>query len=101
MPDKRWKRAEREIAMALGGVRLPNNGRGQPDVRAGDVAAQVKTTQALPAWLTGAVEQAQADAAGGELPVVVLNEVTQGRRARRLVVVDLGDLLGWRGAAGD
>src|SRR5688500_7408683 len=98
MPDARWKRQEREVAAALGGIRLPNNGRGQPDVLAGDVAAQVKTMQALPAWLTDAVDQATRDAGPAELPVVVLNRVRQGAKARRLVVVDLGALLAWRDA---
>lgn len=89
MADKRWKRAEREIAALLGGVRLPNNGKGQPDVKAGRYAVQVKTTTALPAWLVGAVDQACRDCGPGELPVVVLNQVSQGKQARRLLVLDL------------
>jgi len=34
----RWKRQEREIAALLGGIRLPNSCRGQPDVIAGNLA---------------------------------------------------------------
>ncbi len=89
----RWKRQEREIAATLGGTRLPNNGAGQPDVRAGRYAVQVKARATLPAWLTGAVEQAERDADAGEIPVVVLSEVSQGRKARRLVVMAFND---WR-----
>ncbi len=84
----KWKRQEREIAAAVGGARLPNNGAGQPDVRVGPYAIQVKARESLPAWLTGAVEQAARDADAGEIPVVVLSEVSQGRKARRLVVLD-------------
>jgi|SRR5579884_976110 len=101
MSDTRWKRAEREIAQALGGQRLPNNGTGQPDVLTATYAVQVKTTKQLPAWLVAAVEQARRDAGPDRLPLVVLNEVSQGRRARRLAVLDF-DV--WRqvlaGAAG-
>ena len=87
----RWKNAERQIAAALGGQRLPNNGRGQPDVVAGPFRCQVKTTKALPAWLVAAVEQAARDAGADGVPVVVLNEVRRGVKARRLVVLDLDD----------
>ncbi len=88
----RWKRQEREIAAALGGVRLPNSGRGQPDVIAGNLAVQVKTRATPPAWLTAALNEAARDAAatGPEaVPVVALSGVTAGRKARRLVVLDL------------
>jgi len=84
----RWKRQERQIAAALGAQRLPNNGAGQPDIRAHGWAVQVKTRKELPAWLWAAVDQAERDAETGERPAVVLSEVTQGTRARRLVVLD-------------
>jgi len=89
---QRWKRQEREIAAALGGVRLPNGGRSQPDVIAGNLAVQVKTRATLPAWLIAALDQAARDAAAAGLdavPVVVLSGVSTGRKARRLVVLDL------------
>ena len=91
MSAGRWKRAEREIAAALGTRRLPNSGRGQPDCRAAGVAYQIKTRVTLPAWLSAAMDQATRDADPGELPVVVLNEVGPGRKARRLAVVDFAD----------
>ncbi len=93
MTGQRWKRHEREIAALLGGVRLPNNGRGQPDVTAGNLAVQVKATKALPAWLTAAVDQATRDAGAGQIPAVVLSECRQGRKARRLVVFDLDTMI--------
>ncbi len=93
MSAGRWKWHEREIAALLGGVRLLNNGRGQPDVLAGNLAVQVKTTKALPAWLTAAMDQATRDAGAGQLPAVVLSECRQGRKARRLVLFDLDALI--------
>lgn len=90
MSAARWKRQEREIAAALGGARLPNAGVGQCDVRAGGWAVQVKTTKALPLWLTAAVDQAARDAGEDDVPAVVLSEVRQGVKARRLVVLDFG-----------
>ncbi len=59
---QRWKRAEPEIAGLVGGDRIPNNGRGQLDVIAKHLAAQVKTKAAVPTWFTDAVEQSVRDA---------------------------------------
>lgn len=88
MSGQRWKRQESAVARALGSERIPNNGQGQPDVKAHGWAIQVKTRKELPAWLWAAVGQAQRDAGEGERAAVVLSEVSQGRRARRLVVLD-------------
>jgi hypothetical protein len=88
MSAQRWKRQERAIATALGVRRIPNSGAGQPDIRAAGWAIQVKTRQQLPAWLWDAIDQAQRDAGEGERPAVVLADVSQGRKARRLVVLD-------------
>ena len=52
-------------------------------------ALQVKTRETLPGWLWAAVDQAARDAGPDERPAVVLNAVAQGRKARRLVVLDL------------
>jgi len=87
---QRWKGQERQVAKALGGQRVPNNGRGQPDVLApGNLAVQVKTRTTIPGWLWSALDQATRDAAPDETPLVVLSEVTPGRKARRVVVMDL------------
>jgi len=90
---QRWKRAEREIAALLGGARIPNNGYGQPDVIAGNLAVQVKTKAALPAWFTDAVDQSIRDADDGQQPIVIVNLVTQGKRARRFLIADLDTVL--------
>src|SRR5919202_3304144 len=88
MSDKRWKRQEREIARALGTARIPNTGRAGADLKLPGWALQVKTRTTLPAWLIAAVEQAQRDAGADERAAVVLTAVSQGRKARRLVVLD-------------
>ena len=89
----RWKRAEREIAALLGGVRIPNNGYGQPDVTAGHLAVQVKTKASLPAWFTDAVDQSIRDADDGQQLIVIVSLVSQGRKARRFLVADLDHVL--------
>ncbi len=68
---------------------MPNSGTGQPDVRLPGFALQIKTRRELPAWLWAAVDRAARDAGTDERPAVVLNQVTQGRRARGLLVIDL------------
>ena len=53
-----------EIARALDGQRLPNNGQAQPDVIAGHLAVEVKCRE-LPQWLQDALSQAQRNALEG------------------------------------
>ena len=66
----RWKTAERELAVAMGTNRIPNNGFGQPDftVPATDtrpqIAVQVKTRASMPQWFLDAMSQATLDAEG-------------------------------------
>lgn len=88
---QRWKRQEREIAQILGGERMPNIGKSQADVIAGPLAVQVKTRKQLPQWLWDAIEQARRDARNMQVPVVVLSEVSKGKKAQRLVVLDIDD----------
>jgi hypothetical protein len=91
MASSRWKRQEREIAAALGTRRLPNTGASQADVRCPGWALQIKTRKDLPAWLIEAVDQAQRDAGDDERAAVVLSHVSQGKKARRLVVLSFDD----------
>lgn len=88
MADKHWKRREPEVAKLLGGIRLPNNGKGQPDVIAGNLAVQVKTRRVAPQWLLDALDQAATDADTDQLPAVVLCLPQRGVGTRRVVVVD-------------
>ena len=72
-----WKQAEREVAARLGGRRVPVTGRGRgdaPDVEHKRLSVEVKHWPALPAWLRGAMAQAQAASRDGKVPVAVLHE---------------------------
>ena len=51
-------------------------------------AVQVKTRATVPKWLWAALDQAARDAEAGERPAVVVSDVVQGRKARRLVLLD-------------
>ena len=97
MTDKPWKRAERQVASDFGTTRNPNDGRARLDISAGPWAIEHKQRQRLPSWLWKAMEQAQAGAQGTQTPIVVLTEVSQGKRARRLVVMRYEDFLEWHG----
>ena len=84
----RWKRQEREISRLLGTHRLPAAAVGQPDLRVAGWAVQVKTRATVPKWLWAALDQAARDAEPGERPAVIVSDVVQGRKARRLVLLD-------------
>lgn len=99
MAEKRWKRAEREVAALLGGVRVPITGRSRgsaPDVAHPYLSLEVKTREELPAWLHEAMTQAQAAAKPDQLPLAVLHEVGAPYRDA-LCVVRLEDWVEWFG----
>lgn len=79
------------MAELLGGEGQPDTGKPGPDVVAYPFAIEVNTSNKLPQWLTGALEQAKRNATGGLLPLVVLAEVSQGRKAQRYAVLNLED----------
>jgi hypothetical protein len=86
--EKRWKRAERRIAELLGGKRVPVSGRQRgatPDILHATLAVEVKSRKKLPDWIGDALEQAEASAGNGQLPVAVLHE--RGRRYKNAFVV--------------
>ena len=86
-------RQRREIARALGTQRLPDDGSGQPDLRIAGWAVRVVTRGTTPRWLWSQLDRAARDAEPGERPAVVLSDVVQGRKARRLVLLDFDE---WR-----
>ena len=51
MPEKRWKRKEREVARMLGGTRNVEKGVKQPDVEGPDFVVQVKDRRRLPDYV--------------------------------------------------
>ncbi len=95
MADPAWKRTERAIAQRLGGRRVPVSGRARgatPDVAHARWSVEVKQRQTLPAWLETALEQAQAAARNGQVPIVVLHAAGQAH-ARDVVLLRLADFL--------
>ncbi|TMB70442.1 MAG: hypothetical protein E6J43_01945 [Chloroflexi bacterium] len=98
MTDRAWKRQERQVAAALGSRRNPNSGEHRTDIDAGPFAVEHKARKSMPKWLTGALQQAR-NSAGDRTPVVVLTQVSQGRKAQRYVVLDFSDWADWHGDA--
>lgn len=95
-----WKQQEREIAKEMGDYhRMPNVGKGQPDIIAGPWAVQVKKRKTLPRWFIRAHEQARRDA-DNKTPLVVFCEVKQGVKAKRYVCMTFEDWLEWYGPTG-
>lgn len=100
MPDKAWKRAEREIAERLGGKRVPITGRQRgdaPDIAHDRLSLEVKSRKTLPEWIKDAMRQARAaNADGTKLPAVVLHE--QGKRyLDAIVCMPLREFRDWFG----
>ena len=93
----RWKRQERETAAILGGERQPCTGGPHADVLFPGFVVECKTRKELPAWLTGGIRQAEAQATQGETAAVVLTEVRQGVKAKRYVLMRLEDFADWHG----
>ena len=89
-----WKGTERAVAAILGGRRVPVTGRQRgdaPDVAHDRLSIEVKHRKEVPAWLLGAMAQAEAAAIGGRLPVAVIH-AHGARHADGLAVLRLRDL---------
>ena len=74
---KDWKACERRVAELLGGKRVPVSGRTRgdcPDVEHPTLSIECKSRKKLPAWIEGAMSQAEASAKNGRLPVAVLHQ---------------------------
>ena len=114
MPDKAWKRREREIGARFGIARLPSNGHAQPDLRilpgkvnphngftpshviAGEGRArkgfgvESKAWGKVPKILYDALDQARINALPDEHPVVIVSEgkALPGKKVRRFALMD-------------
>jgi len=102
-----WKQHEREVAKLVNGVRVGPSGKATADVVSDWAVVEAKERKTVPAWLKGAVDQAERAAAGftsPRLPVVVLHEFG-GRHVDDLVVMRAGEFRAWfgswRGGDGD
>lgn len=90
MGDRRWKREERAVAQAVGGERVGPTGRNTADVISPVYGVEVKSRKELPAWLTGALNQARCNCPPGKTPLLVICHCPgQGRKVRRYAVLDL------------
>lgn len=88
--SRTWKHAESQIAVRLGGRRVPVNGRSGPDVEHPLLALEVKARKSLPAPWREWLGQAQAGASAGKLPCLVIHELNR-RYDDDLVVMTLAD----------
>lgn len=88
-----WKHCERKIAQLVGGKRVPVSGRHEQsaDIEHPALAIEVKARKQLPAWLLRAMEQAEASADDGRIPVVVLHQ-SGDRYTDSIALLRLGDL---------
>lgn len=100
MADKSWKVHERRTAALLGGKRTGNRGTNTNDIEHDWLAVECKHKKTLPAWLHGAMQQAEANRDGDhKLPIVVLHELNQ-RAANDFVVIRMRDFVEFFGDAG-
>lgn len=86
---KSWKSVERAIAKSIGGVRVPITGRARgsaPDITHPDLSSEVKSRASIPGWLEEAVQQAEASARDGQLPVAIIHEDFRGFDTSLVVV---------------
>tara|TARA_Y100000814_G_scaffold275350_1_gene234682 strand:- start:90 stop:422 length:333 start_codon:yes stop_codon:yes gene_type:complete len=98
-----WKATERYVAAALGGTRIPVNGRGDtPDVEHPDFSIEVKrrsSAYAFPKWLEKAFLQAKAaisddcnDGTRVKIPLVVVEHAQgRGKPKQHYVMLTLND----------
>ena len=95
MSDKTWKAVERAIAKRLSGQRVGCTGLATPDVTTDKLSVEIKTRQALPGWLRGAMAQSKRNS-NGKLAIVVLHQVGH-RHDDDIVAMRLSDFEQWIG----
>jgi hypothetical protein len=102
MPDKGWKRAERQHARDVGTERIPVTGeRDGADFVSGPFAYQLKVRKVIPAWIGAWLGGICAMAArSNRTGVLVLNRPHRPRRAA-LVVLRWSDWVELHGGDGD
>lgn len=99
-----WKQSERDMALALGGKRVPVTGRQRgdvPDVEHPTYAIEHKAGKVMSARMLEAVDQAVAAAAGTtKTPLVTIEQMAgRGHAKRRFVLIRLEDWIAWMGPA--
>jgi hypothetical protein len=100
---RRWKQAERELALVVGGCRVPVSGRARgdvPDIEHRWLSIEAKSWSAMPERVLDALRQAEAaNVTGRKLPVALIHGNGE-RYERALVVLRLGDFMDWFGGGG-
>jgi hypothetical protein len=100
MNSRAWKQSESDMALALGGRRVPITGRARgesPDIEHTTWAIEHKAGRVLPARLTLAWEQARAAAAGTtKTPLVTIDHRPgPGQPRQCYVMMRLEDFVAW------
>ena len=98
-PEKLWKRAERRICELLGGTRRGPTGRDDSDCYHEWLAVEVKAMEFVPRYIHKWMEQSEANAEEGKLPLVVWHK-KGARYDDALVFVRLSDFIEWFGDGG-
>ncbi len=94
MPEKPWKRAERQVAKRLGGERVKRQGERAPDVVTPYLVADVKMRKRLPRWITDAIFRIRSLHGPRKMRILILEE--EGF-PYTLVVMELTDFKQWFG----
>ena len=100
MPDKAWKKFEREVARRLGGVRVPVTGldRAAADVDAGPFKVQCKLRRNVPAYLTKWLDGITMTAAQSGSTGIVVWRAPNTPNDNALVILKLSDWTDWHGS---
>lgn len=104
MNRNEWKQSERDMALALGGKRVPVTGRGRgnvPDIEHPLYAIEHKAGKVLSPRLTEAMLQAKAAAVGtSKMPLVTVDHRPgPGKKRQCYVMMTLDDFVAWNGGS--
>ena len=87
-----WKAAERRVAKALGGRRLPNSGARQEDVACARFSVEVKQGAQIPKLIIDAMEQAKRNAPEGKRPIMALHPKSKRTTYACVTATDLASV---------
>lgn len=90
MNKRTWQRSEQAVARSLGGRRRGNVGDAGSDISTPAWRVEVKARRALPALVTGALQQAEIARSGHQVAIAVLHPLG-GRRDRDVVCMRWAD----------
>lgn len=94
MPEKPWKRIEREEARKLGGKRIPHGTPGAPDAESPWLCIEIKARKRLPQWITNTLRSARAKAKDDQLGIALLHEMGEHDS---YILISRNDFIDWFG----